>query len=211
MEYREISLIAIGGSAGSIPALRTIISELGRDFRTAIAVVLHRHYDSSSNLERMLAKNAKIPVIEVEDGQDILPGRIFMAPPDYHLLTDANCFRLSGEDRENFARPSIDVLFESVALSHRSSSMGVILTGMGRDGAKGLAAIKNSGGIAIVQDPATAEADEMPKAAIAACSPDVTIIPFSEIAGFLMKITSKLQRMEDSLRNPISTASRKRP
>lgn len=196
INQRKTKLIAIGASKGGIDALKSILPVLSADFGAAIGVVLHRGVDSTPNLERMLALISKVRVVEVEDGEAILPGRVYIAPPDYHLLADTDCFRLSLEKPVNYARPSIDVFFESVAFSHGESSVGVILTGMGKDGAKGLAAIKYSGGIAIVEDPAGAMADEMPKAAIIACSPAVIIMKLSEIGDFFLKIWRNNSRLQ---------------
>ena len=130
-----------------------------------------------------------MPVEEPEDKDPIIQGHIYIAPPDYHLLVEYGSFSLSTEEPVIFARPSIDVLFESAAESYGEKAIGVILTGANSDGSHGVAAIKTHGGLVIVQDPVTAEAPAMPESAIKATQID-RILPLSEISPFLVKICS---------------------
>jgi len=123
-------------------------------------------------------------VREAEDKDPLLPGRVYLAPPRYHLLVERGKLALSTEAPDNYAQPSIDVLFESAAASYREGVVGVLLTGSNADGAQGLSAIKRAGGLAIVQDPETAEARAMPDAAIARGAADM-ILPLCEIGVFL--------------------------
>ena len=125
-----------------------------------------------------------LPVADANDKTPIEPGHVYLAPPDYHLLVQPGYFSLSTDDRVHFARPSIDVLFESAADAYRERVVGVILTGANADGAAGLSRIKRSGGVAVVQDPLTAERNEMPGAALAATAADA-ILPLGEIGPFL--------------------------
>lgn len=124
-----------------------------------------------------------MPVEEPEDKDPIAEGRVYLAPRDYHLLIEKGNFALSTEAPVYFARPSIDVLFESAAEAYREKVVGIILTGANGDGARGLARIKAAGGLTLVQEPATAQAPEMPQAAIAAGID--RILPLHEIAPFL--------------------------
>jgi two-component system chemotaxis response regulator CheB len=123
-------------------------------------------------------------VCEAEDKQPIERRHLYVAPPDYHLLIEDRAFALSTDVRVQYARPSIDVLFESAADAYGDCAIGIVLTGANADGALGLAAIKNAGGVAIVQSPAEAEKREMPEAAIAATHADA-ILPVEEIGKFL--------------------------
>ncbi|MFH1562896.1 MAG: chemotaxis protein CheB [Nitrospirota bacterium] len=197
-------ILVIGASKGGLQALKTVLSALPAEFPLPVVVVQHREKEADEALSQLLQKVSALTVVEVEDKQPILPGQIYLAPGGYHLLIEANdCpplegvrgrknpipfssfhFALSTEEPVGYARPSIDVLFESAADTYGEGVIGVILTGTNQDGAKGLAAIKQAGGMAIVQDPKTAEADSMPKAAIAATEVD-KILPLSEIGGFL--------------------------
>ena len=176
-------LIVIGASLGGLQALETLLAGLPQAFPLPVVVVQHRHKDSS-DLVALLQKYSLLPVSEVEDKQEIRPGRVYLAPADYHLLIEAGHFALSLEAPVEYARPSIDVLFESAAEAYTERVIGVILTGASQDGARGLAKIKASGGLTVVQSPATAEGPAMPTAAIAATQVD-RVLPLSEIALFL--------------------------
>ncbi|HKY05712.1 MAG TPA: chemotaxis protein CheB, partial [Blastocatellia bacterium] len=135
-------------------------------------------------------RESSLPVVEVEDKQPIFPGKIYMAPANYHLLVEEGHFALSTEGPVQFARPSIDVLFESAADTYRNRVVAVLLSGSNSDGAQGMARVKENGGLAVVQDPATAESRVMPDAAIAATEVD-WILPLSEIPLFLTKLVEK--------------------
>jgi two-component system chemotaxis response regulator CheB len=128
-------------------------------------------------------------VLDVEDKMTIERGRVYIAPPDYHLLVERGTFALSVDERVQFARPSIDVLFESAAHTYGAGVIGIILTGANEDGAAGLAAIKARGGVALVQDPSGAERRTMPDAAIAATVADA-VLPVEEMGPFLYGLCS---------------------
>jgi two-component system chemotaxis response regulator CheB len=150
-----------------------------------VVVAQHRKADAvEGGLAGLLRHRAQLPVAEADDKTTIEPGHVYLAPPDYHLLVQPGYFSLSTDDRVHFARPSIDVLFESAADAYRERVVGVILTGANADGAAGLSRIKRSGGVAVVQDPLTAERHEMPGAALAATTADA-ILPLGEIGPFL--------------------------
>jgi len=181
MEYR---LIAVGASWGGLHAVSQLLSALDPNLPAAVVVALHRAAEATG-LAEALQEHTQLVVTEAEDKDDLVRGHVYVAPSDYHLLVESDgSVALSIDERVQFARPSIDVLFESAADAYRERCVGVVLTGLNEDGAAGLARIKELGGVAIVQDPRTAERGEMPTAAIAATTADV-ILPLDEIGLFL--------------------------
>ena len=177
-------LVVVGTSLGGLSALEILLSGLPEEFRLPIVVVQHRLAQSDDTLSLILQLHTKLRVGEPEDKEPIEPGRVYIAPPDYHLMVDRGMFALSTEPKVCHARPSIDVLFESAAHAYRKTVIGVVLTGASRDGAQGLAMIKERGGLTVVQSPSTAESATMPEAAIAATQVD-RILPLVEIGPFL--------------------------
>ncbi|MFB2937858.1 chemotaxis protein CheB [Aerosakkonemataceae cyanobacterium BLCC-F154] len=180
----NFEIVVIGASLGGLNALEVILSELPRNFPVAVAIAQHRHKFSDGELVDYLQEKTLLPVIEVEDKQPIIPGRVFLAPANYHLLVEPGYFSLSTDAPVTYARPSIDVLFESAADVYRTQVIGIILTGANNDGAIGLAKIQVYGGTIIVQKPDTAECPIMPEAAIKAVKMP-QILPLSEIVPFL--------------------------
>lgn len=170
MLLMNTEFIAIGGSLGSMRALSTILTQLPSDLAVPIAVVLHRQASADNFLVDMLQRNSKLNVQEASDKQTIKPSVVTIAPANYHLLIDDGHYALDIDEAVSGARPSIDVLFESVANNYNSAALAVILTGGGIDGAQGTVAIMESGGEVLVQNPLTAEAGDMPSAAIAAAN-----------------------------------------
>jgi two-component system chemotaxis response regulator CheB len=162
-----VSMIAVGASWGGLKALRAIAHGLPGNFRVPIAFVQHRSKDSAA-LRDLLQDCTSLIVCEVEDKQPIMGGYIYLAPPDYHLLVDGDEFSLSVDEPVRYSRPSIDVFFESVAERFGPEAVGVVLTGANDDGARGLSQIVARGGLALVQDPRTAESPIMPRAALRA-------------------------------------------
>jgi two-component system chemotaxis response regulator CheB len=178
-------LIAIGASWGGLSALSTLLAGLSDEIAATIVVAQHRGPDATRGLlETLLQHHVSRPVCEPNDKQPIERARIYVAPADYHLLVENGHFALSTDVRVQHARPSVDVLFESVAEAYRERAIGIVLTGANADGAEGLAAIKDAGGVAVVQDPETAERRTMPDAAIAATRAD-TVLRLEEIPRFL--------------------------
>lgn len=177
-------LVVIGTSMGGLSALEILCSGLPKDFPLAVAIVQHRHIDSDETLSLLLQVHCPLPVREAEDKEPIEGGRIYVAPADYHLLVDRGSFALSTEPKVCYARPSIDVLFETAADAYKEQLIGVILTGASKDGSQGLARVKERGGLTVVQSPATAESAVMPEAALAASQVD-RVLPLVEIAAFL--------------------------
>lgn len=183
--------IVIGVSAGGMHALCTIIPALPAEFPLPVIVIQHLSPHSDNYTTRHLDKISNIRVKEVDEKEKILPGIVYTAPPNYHVLVEEDeTFSLSVEERINWARPSIDVLFESAADVYGPALIGVILTGSNNDGSKGLKKIKEEGGLALVQDPHTAEVDGMPLAAIETTKVD-HILKLEEIAPFLVKLASQ--------------------
>ncbi len=160
-------IIVIGGSSGGLEAIMSILSKLDKDFSIPMVFVLHQQRSSEHLLAKVLSSHTALKVKEPDDKEPIRPGHLYVAPPDYHLLIEPD-FTLSYAFSEpvNYSRPSIDVFFESAAASQKNNVIGILLTGANHDGAKGLLAIQTHGGMAIVQDPATAAFNEMPMAAI---------------------------------------------
>ncbi|MEW6366614.1 MAG: chemotaxis protein CheB [Acidobacteriota bacterium] len=180
-------IIVVGASLGGLRALQTVLKALPRLFPVPVVIVQHRDKDARDTLAGLLAESTPLSVVEPDDKERIEPGRVYLAAPDYHLLIDRDHFALSTDAPILFARPSIDLLFESAAEVYAQRAVGVILTGANSDGARGLAAIKERGGLTIVQDPTTADARAMPDAAIATRSVDM-ILPLAEIGPVLAKL-----------------------
>src|SRR6266566_2436530 len=166
-------LVCLGASWGGLQALGRILADLPAEFDLPIAIAQHRHPDSQEGtLAELLQAQTNRPVLDVEDKMAIEPRHVYIAPPDYHLLVERGSFALSVDERVQYARPSIDVLFESASYAYGRGVIGIILTGANEDGAAGLAAVKQRGGVALVQDPHGAERRTMPDAAIAATAAD---------------------------------------
>lgn len=174
----------IGTSWGGLAALRTVVGGLPSDFQLPIVVVQHRHRDSDALLARFLQDLTHLRVCEVEDKQPIEPGRVVVAPANYHLLIENGYFSLSTEAPVRYSRPSIDVTMASAATTYGHRTVGVVLTGANADGADGLRRIAASGGMAVVQDPGDAEVSAMPAAALNAV-PTARVFPLGRIGPFL--------------------------
>ena len=179
-----VRLVVVGTSLGGMQAMQTIFRDLMPDFPLPIAVVQHRGTEVQSELARLLQQHCALPILEAGDKEPIRGGTVYLAPPDYHLLVDGTRFALSIDARVSHARPSIDVLIESAADSHGDALLAVLLTGASADGAAGTRRVKERGGSVVAQDPATAEAPVMPRAAITAGTVD-RVLPLEEIAAYL--------------------------
>jgi len=177
-------LIAIGTSLGGFQALKTVLGSLPADFSVPIAVVQHRSSDDTGPLSVLLASYVPLPVVEVDDKEPIQERRVYIGPSNYHLMVEDRHFALSSDEPVLHARPSIDVFFESVADAFAENAIGVLLTGMSKDGAAGLKKMKEAGGRVVVQNPAEAEGQIMPQAAIDSVMVD-KILGLEEIAPFL--------------------------
>lgn len=159
-------IIVIGASAGGVEALLTLVGGLPADLPAAVFVVLHVSPQTPSMLPAILARRGALPAMHATDRQAIAPGHIYVAPPDHHLLLAPGQMRVGRGPKENLARPAIDPLFRSAAQTYGARVIGVVLSGMLDDGTSGLKAIKERGGVAVVQDPAEALYASMPRSAI---------------------------------------------
>jgi two-component system chemotaxis response regulator CheB len=159
--------VVVGGSAGGLKALVDILSEIPAHFGLPVLVVQHLHASDGGALARHLARETSLPVVEPCDKERIEPGCVYVAPADYHMLVErSGTIALSVEERVNWSRPSIDVLFESAASAWGRSVIAIILSGANSDGAKGAQAVKAAGGLVIAQDADEAQHPFMPRAAI---------------------------------------------
>lgn len=179
------SLVAIGCSLGGLRALGTVLGGMPRDFPVPIAVVQHRASHGTEDFCAALQRTCLLRVLEAEDKQVMLAGGVYVAPAGYHLLVDEGTAVLSVDDPVNYARPSIDVLFESAADSHGARTVAVVLSGASHDGTVGANAVRRAGGRVIAQDPADAECKVMPAAMLASMTPDA-VLPLGQIAGWLV-------------------------
>jgi len=178
-------LIAIGGSWGGMRAVTSVLQALPPGFEIPIVLVQHRATTTGDDvLEQVLARNSPLDVVTATDKEPLAPGRVHVAPADYHLLVEPGHLALSTDAAVEFSRPSVDVLFESSADAYGPRSVGVLLTGANQDGAAGLARIAAAGGFTIAQDPATAERGEMPAAAVARGAAR-RVLPLERIGPFL--------------------------
>ncbi len=186
-----IKLITIGASYGGMDALKTVIGQLPPTFKTPVLVVLHIGNNQIKTLISILNNNKNFVVKEAEEKEPIRPGTIYFAPPNYHLqVEDKLSLSLSTDDKVNFSRPSIDVLFETAAWNFGAEVLGVLLTGSNNDGAEGLETIQTYGGLTLVENPETACAETMPGAAINRFTPDY-VVNLDEIATTIVEILSK--------------------
>jgi len=190
-------IVMVGTSWGGLAALRTLVAGLPEEFGMAVVIVQHRHKDSDHLLRVLLQERSPLEVCEVEDKMPIEHGRVYVAPPDYHTLVETGHFSLSTEAPVRYSRPSIDVAFASAADSYTHRTVGVVLTGANADGADGLRRISERGGMAIVQDPATAESATMPRAAAKAV-PRARVMPLTEIVRFLAALPAGAPEREDA-------------
>jgi two-component system chemotaxis response regulator CheB len=181
-------LVAVGASWGGLDVLRDILRGLPAELNAAVVIAQHRSPDSHPTAMRdLLGAVTRLRVTEADDKEELRPGNAYIAPPDYHLLIEPGLMTLSTDEPVLYARPSIDVLLETAAESYRERCIGVILTGANDDGARGLARVAELGGTAIVQDPATAQRDEMPLAALRS-TPSARVTPVAEIAPLLVDL-----------------------
>ena len=185
---RRIEAVVIGASAGGFEALLAVLKGLPASYPIPLVAVLHLPEAHESRLAELFGYRLALQVREARDKETLAPGVLYFAPPGYHLSieTDAS-FSLSCEDRVNYARPSIDVLFQSAADAYGKSLAGILLTGANYDGAAGLAGMQVAGALTIVQDPATAEVSTMPEAALRRMTPDL-ILTLAQINALLLQL-----------------------
>lgn len=194
-------IIVIGASVGGIEALKTIVGGLPQDFPASLFVVLHISPDSPGVLSDILDRAGTLPAANALDTERIKSGRIYVAPPDRHLIIEPNRVRLTRGPKENRFRPAVDPLFRSAAQVYGPRVIGLILTGFLDDGAAGLWAVKRLGGTAIVQDPQDALADSMPRSALRQVEAD-HCLPVAEIASLLVRLTQNAMAEKGRLEVP---------
>jgi two-component system chemotaxis response regulator CheB len=191
--FAACQALVIGASAGAVEALSIILPAVPKTSRIPIIVVVHLPPNRPSLLPELFSARCRVPVREPEDKEPASPGVIWFAPSNYHLLIERDhTFSLSVDEPVKFSRPSIDVLFESAADAYGEKLCGVVLSGANDDGALGACAIRNRGGLVVVQDPNSAEAREMPGSAIKLANPQL-VASLSEIAEFLRQATETTQ------------------
>lgn len=188
MNKTKYQAIVIGVSAGGLTALEAILPKLPKDYKLPILIVQHISKDSPNYLVKHFDDKVPMRVKESSDKASIENSTIYFAPPDYHLMVEPDkTITLSVDEKVNYSRPAIDLLFQSAAEVYFDKLIGLILTGANSDGAEGLFKVKEMGGLTIVQSPETAEVDVMPKAAIDATEIDY-ILPLDEIGSFLASL-----------------------
>jgi two-component system chemotaxis response regulator CheB len=190
-------IMMVGTSWGGLAALRSLVSGLPDSLCMAVTIIQHRHKDSDHLLRTLLQERSPLPVCEVEDKMPIEHGTVYVAPPDYHTLVEPGFFSLSTEAPVRYSRPSIDVAFGTAADSYGHRTVGVVLTGANSDGAEGLRLISDRGGLAVVQDPETAESPTMPRAAARAV-PRARVMPLEEIIRFVGELPAGMPEREDA-------------
>jgi two-component system, chemotaxis family, protein-glutamate methylesterase/glutaminase len=187
---RPRHVVALAASAGGLSALSRVLSSLSPGFPAPILVVQHLDPEHRSWMAEILGRRTGLRVEQVQGGERLAAGSVYLAPPGHHLLVAADGeLSLSDAARVRFSRPSADVLFGSLAASWGSGAIAVVLTGTGSDGADGVRAVKRHGGTVIVQDEASAEFSGMPDAAIRTGKAD-RILPLEAIAACLTELTS---------------------
>jgi two-component system chemotaxis response regulator CheB len=189
MKYAAYDLVVIAASRGGVIAIGRVIQALPADFPAAVIVLLHISH-SRSYLREVLQRHTGLPVTWVRDDDPIRPGHILVAPPDRHVLIRSDkCCHVADFERVNYVRPSADILFETAAHAYGDRTLGVVLTGDGRDGAVGARAIKNAGGRILVQDRQSSESFDMPHAAVETGAVDF-MLPLSQIPAAILSLVA---------------------
>jgi two-component system, chemotaxis family, protein-glutamate methylesterase/glutaminase len=184
-------VVGLAASAGGIPALTAVLGELPADLAAALLVVQHMDPRHRSWMPEILRRHVGLRVKEAETGDRLVDGTIYVAPPDRHLLVDADgTLSLADTERVRFVRPSADRLFAALAASFGPRAIAVVLTGSGRDGADGVRSVKEAGGRVIVQDLASSEYGGMPGAAIETGAAD-RVLPLGEIGAALVALVGE--------------------
>ena len=187
-------LIVIGGSAGSLDVIFDIVPAISPSLISPLVIVLHRKQSNRSPLAGVLQVRTKLRVKEADEKEEILPGHIYLAPSDYHLLIENDrTFSLDRSEKINYSRPAIDATFETAAEAYGGGLAAILLSGANADGMKGLIAVKKLGGITAAQDPGTARSPYMPQKAIRANAAAHILKP-TEIADFINRISGKRMR-----------------
>jgi two-component system chemotaxis response regulator CheB len=190
-------VIVIGSSAGGVTALQKLVAGLPSDFNVPILIVQHLAADWKSLLPEILTNVGPLQACHPKDGQPMLPGNIYIAPPDHHILVENDHILVKKGPKENRFRPSIDALLRSAAFSHGAGVIGVILTGMLDDGTSGMWSVQRMGGTTIVQDPADAMYPSMPSSVLQYVDVDYSL-PLDQISSLLIELTNKAMKSEQA-------------
>ena len=188
----QFDAVAIGSSAGGVEALHVVVQAFPPAFPATVLIVQHMDPRHKSLLAGLLSRRCRLPVKQAGNGEPIATGMVYIAQPDMHLIVRAGHLVLTDTKLVHFSRPSIDLLFESVADAYGDRAIGVILSGSGVDGAAGIRAIKGKGGTTIIQDPASAAHTGMPQAARVTGAVDFTL-PLDEIGPAIVNLVIPLE------------------
>ena len=183
-------IVVIGASAGGVEALRQLVGDFPAGWQAAVFVVIHLPAGGESMLPVILERSGPLPARHPADGMKIVPGTVFVAPPNHHMILDDGHVRLTRGPRQNRHRPSVDTLFRSAACSYGPRVIGTVLTGALSDGSVGLRSIRARGGVAIVQDPRDAKFPSMPQSALSSAPVD-HCVPLAELAPLLVRLAAE--------------------
>lgn len=191
----DYKVIVLGASAGGMDIIGMLVSSLPENFSIPLLIVHHLSATSDGAWAAMLNDRSRIKVKEADEKELVEPGTVYIAPANYHLLLEPDLtLTLTIDERVSFARPSIDVLFETAADSCKGQLIGIVCTGGNSDGAKGLLHIKQKGGVTVVQDPETSKASSMPLSAIRTADPDYILSP-GDILNLLLNFHKKIEKI----------------
>ncbi len=182
---KQDKLLLIGGSAGSLQVVLSILGAMGRAYPMPVLVILHRNHVFESSLEDLLTARTQLAIKEVEEKEPILPEIVYISPADYHVLVEQDhTFSLDYSERVNYSRPSLDVTFRSAADIYGTGLIALVLSGGNADGAEGMQYIQDKGGFTIVQDPQTADVPYMPQQVLLRMKADL-VVPTDELPGLI--------------------------
>jgi two-component system chemotaxis response regulator CheB len=184
------NIIVIGASAGGFEAIQALVKELPSGLDASIFIVWHMAPEIRGVMPQVLNRYNTLPAVNAVDGQPIEPGRIYVAPPDHHMVLEEGRIRITHGPKENRFRPAVDPLFRSAAQAYGNRVIGIILSGALDDGTSGLWTIKSRGGLAIVQHPDDAAVSSMPESALRAVAVDYTV-PVAEMPALLVRLCAE--------------------
>jgi two-component system, chemotaxis family, protein-glutamate methylesterase/glutaminase len=189
---KQDKLLLIGGSAGSLQVLLSVLAAMGKGYPMPVLVVLHRNNVFESSLEELLSSRTRLSIKEVEEKEPIVPGIVYLCPADYHVLVEQDhTFSLDYSERVNYSRPSIDVTFGSAADVYGEGLVALLLSGGNADGSAGMRYVQEKGGFTIVQDPQTAEVPYMPQQVLLRMEVDL-VVPTEELPGLIKSFGSQI-------------------
>lgn len=185
-------ILVIGGSAGSLQVILSVLTAMGQGFSMPVLVVLHRNNAFESSLDELISNRTQVEIREVEEKESVIPGKVYLCPADYHVLVEKDhTFSLDYSERVNYSRPSIDVTFKSVADVYAAGVVALLLSGGNADGSEGLKYVKERGGFTIVEDPQTAEVPYMPQQALLRMEVGL-VVPTEELPGLIHGLGSQI-------------------